>query len=162
MISEKMAKAINEQINKEIYSAYLYVGMAAYTGGLGLGGIANWFQSQAKEELGHAQKFMHYLSEQGSDLVLKAIAAPDQKFTSVAAAFDKTLEHEKEVTASIRDLVTLAKKEADYATEIFLQWFVTEQIEEEASVSDIIQKLAIGGKMGNSLLMLDKTLGLRK
>jgi len=162
MISEKMAKALNEQINKEIYSAYLYVGMAAYAASMALGGISNWFQLQAREELGHASKLMHYLNEQGKDLVLKAIAAPDQKFTSVAGLFDKTLEHEKEVTASIHSLVTLAKKEADYATEIFLQWFVTEQIEEEASVSDIIQKLAIGGKGGNAILVLDKALALRK
>lgn len=162
MISEKMVKAINEQINKEIYSAYLYVGMAAYATSLGLGGVAGWFQVQAKEELGHAAKFMHYLSEQEGTVALKAIAAPDQKFTSVASLFDKTLAHEKEVTASIHGLVALAKKETDYATEIFLQWFVTEQIEEESSVANIIQKLEIGGKGGNSLLMLDKALALRK
>jgi ferritin len=162
MISGKITKAINDQINKEIYSAYLYIGMAAYAASMALGGISNWFRAQAKEELGHAEKFMNYLSEQGGELVLKAIAAPDQKFTSVAGLFDKTLDHEKEVTASIHNLVTLAKKEADYATEIFLQWFVTEQIEEEASVSDIIQKLAIGGKGGNAILVLDKALALRK
>ncbi len=162
MISEKMNKAINEQITKELYSAYLYIGMAGYAASVGLGGVAGWFQVQAKEELGHATKFMHYLSEQGGTLSLKAIAAPDQKFSSVASLFDKTLEHEKEVTASIHALVALAKKEADYATEIFLQWFVTEQIEEESSVANIIQKLGIGGKGGNSLLMLDKALALRK
>lgn len=162
MISGKITKAINDQINKEIYSAYLYIGMAAYAASMALGGISNWFRAQAKEELGHAEKFMNYLSEQGGELVLKAIAAPDQKFTSVAGLFDKTLDHEKEVTASIHALVTLAKKEGDTATEIFLQWFVTEQIEEEASVADIIQKLAIGGKSGNSLLILDGILGQRK
>ncbi len=157
-----MTKAINEQINKEIYSAYLYVGMAAHAASAGLNGIGGWFQVQAKEELGHAAKFMHYLAEQGSPLVLKAIAAPDQKFNSIASLFVKTLEHEKAVTASIHALVALAKKEMDYATEIFLQWFVTEQVEEESSVADILQKLEIGGKAGNSILMLDKALALRK
>ncbi|HOW58443.1 MAG TPA: ferritin [Candidatus Omnitrophota bacterium] len=162
MISEKMVKAINEQINKEIYSAYLYAGMAIYAGSVGLNGVMNWFQLQAKEELGHAAKFMAYVNEQGSRVMLKAIDAPDQKFTSVASLFDKTLEHEKEVTASINSLVFLAKKEADYATDGLLQWFVKEQVEEEASVADIIQKLEIGGKAGNSLLILDGILAQRK
>jgi ferritin len=162
MISEKMVKAINEQINKEIYSAYLYVGMAAYAASVGLGGVAGWFQVQAKEELGHAMKFFGYVNEQGGNIVLKAIDAPDQKFTSVASLFDKTLEHEKVVTASIHGLVALAKKEVDYATDGLLQWFVKEQIEEEASVTDILQKLDIGGKTGSSLLILDGILAQRK
>ncbi len=162
MISEKMNKAINEQINKEIYSAYLYVGMAAHAASAGLSGVSNWFQAQAKEELGHAMKFFGYVNEQGGKIVLKAIDAPDQKFTSVAGLFSKTLEHEKEVTASIHALVVLAKKEVDYATEGLLQWFVKEQIEEEASVTDILQKLEIGGKTGNSILILDGILSQRK
>lgn len=162
MISDKMLKAINEQINKEIYSAYLYVGMAAYAASEGLGGVASWFQVQTKEELGHAVKFMKYVNEQGARVSLKAIEAPDQKFTSVASLFDKTLDHEKEVTASIHALMALAKKEADHATESFLQWFVSEQVEEEASVADIVQKLEIGGKDGKSLLILDGILGARK
>jgi len=162
MISEKMQKAISEQVNKEIYSAYLYTGMAIYAASLSLNGIAGWFQAQSKEELGHAVKFMKYVNEQGGRIVLKAIDAPDQKFTSVAQLFDKTLEHEKVVTASINSLVTLAKKEEDVATGIFLQWFITEQIEEEANVAEIIQKLEIGGKTGSSLLILDGILGQRK
>jgi ferritin len=162
MISEKMVKAINEQINKEIYSAYLYVGMAAHAASVGLGGVAGWFQVQAKEELGHAMKFFGYVNEQGGKIVLKAIDAPDQKFASVASLFEKTLEHEKVVTASIHSLVALAQKEVDYATEGLLQWFVKEQIEEESSVTDILQKLEIGGKTGSSLLILDGILGQRK
>lgn len=162
MLSEKMTKAINDQVNKEIYSAYLYVGMAAYAASMGLGGIANWFQVQTKEELSHAVKFMSYVNEQGGRVTLKAIEAPDQKFTSVASLFEKTLDHEKEVTASIHELMALAKKESDYATEDLLQWYVKEQVEEEASVSDILQKLGIGGKDGKSLLILDGILAARK
>jgi len=162
MISEKMNKAINEQINRELYSAYFYVGMAGYAASLSLNGVANWFKIQAGEEVAHATKFMNYITEQGGKIVLKAIDAPDQKFTSVASLFEKTLAHEKVVTASIQNLVTLAKKEEDAATEIFLQWFVTEQVEEEANPAEILQKLAIGGKTGSSLLILDGILAARK
>ncbi len=162
MISEKMNKAINQQINKEIYSAYLYVSMAAYAASVGLGGCAHWFQAQAGEEIGHATKFFNYINEQGGRVVLSEIAAPPKTFKSAAALFEETLEHEKEVTASIHALATLAKKENDYATEALLQWFITEQVEEEASVADILQKLEIGGKDGKSLLILDSRLAQRK
>ena len=162
MISEKMNKAINEQINKELYSAYLYVGMAAYAASLSLNGVANWFKVQTREEVEHATKFMNYITEQGGRVVLKAIDTPDQKFTSVAGLFEKTLAHEKVVTASINGLVALAKKEGDTATEIFLQWYVTEQVEEEANPTEILQKLEIGGKTGSSILILDGILGQRK
>jgi ferritin len=162
MISEKMNKAINEQVNKELYSAYLYAGMAAYAASLSLNGIANWFKIQTKEEIEHATKFMNYINEQGGKIVLKTIDAPDQKFTSVASLFEETLKHEKLVTASIHGLVALAKKDGDVATEIFLQWYVTEQVEEEANPAEILQKLTIGGKTGNSLLILDGILGQRK
>ncbi len=162
MISEKMNKAINEQITKELYSAYLYTGMAAYAASLGLSGVANWFKVQTREEVEHATKFMNYITEQGGKIVLKTIDAPDQKFTSVAGLFEKTLAHEKVVTASINSLVVLAKKEEDAATGIFLQWYVTEQVEEEANPTEILQKLAIGGKTGNSLLILDGILAGRK
>ncbi|MFH0984063.1 MAG: ferritin [Candidatus Omnitrophota bacterium] len=162
MISEKMNKAINEQINKELFSAYIYTGMAAYAASLSLNGIANWFQIQTKEEIEHAVKFMKYINEQGGTVTLKAIAAPDQKFTSVAGLFEETLKHEKIITSSIKGLVELAKKEGDAATEIFLQWYVTEQVEEEANPTEILQKLAIGGKTGSSLLILDGILGQRK
>ncbi|HNX68984.1 MAG TPA: ferritin [Candidatus Omnitrophota bacterium] len=162
MISEKMNKVISEQVNKELYSAYLYVGMAAYAASLSLNGIANWFKVQAGEEVSHATKFMNYVNEQGGKIALRAIDAPDQKFTSVAQLFEKTLAHEKEVTASINGLVSLAQKEGDNATEIFLQWFVTEQVEEEANPTEILQKLEIGGKSGSSILILDGILAGRK
>jgi ferritin len=136
--------------------------MAAYAASLSLNGIANWFKVQAGEEVAHATKFMNYITEQGGKIVLKAIDTPDQKFTSVASLFEKTLAHEKVVTASINNLVALAKKEEDAATEIFLQWFVTEQVEEEANPTEILQKLEIGGKTGSSLLILDGILGQRK
>lgn len=162
MISEKMNKAINEQITKELYSAYFYVGMAAYAASLSLNGVANWFKVQTREEIEHATKFMNYITEQGGHISLKTIDAPDQKFTSIPQLFSKTLEHEKIVTASIQGLVALAKKEGDTATEIFLQWFVTEQVEEEANPTEILQKLEIGGKTGSALLILDGILAQRK
>ena len=157
-----MNKAINEQITKELYSAYLYVGMAAYAASLSLNGVANWFKVQTREEIEHATKFMNYIIEQGGKIVLKAIDVPDQKFTSVAQLFEKTLAHEKVVTALINGLVVLAKKEEDAATGIFLQWYVTEQVEEEANPTEILQKLEIGGKTGSSLLILDGILAGRK
>ncbi|MFH1877679.1 MAG: ferritin [Candidatus Omnitrophota bacterium] len=161
MISKKMLESINEQINKELYSAYFYAGMASYAFSGGLKGMANWFTVQTQEELSHARKFYNYVNDQGERVRLKAIDEPPQDFTSPLDLFEKTLEHEKKVTASINNLVTLAKKENDHATEIFLQWFVSEQVEEESSAAEVMQQLKLVGKEGNGLFMIDKELGLR-
>ncbi len=146
MISEKMVKSLNHQVNREIYSAYFYLGMAAYAGAAGMKGVANWFTAQVKEELSHAQKIYDYVSQQGVRVALDAIEEPPQDFLSIIDLFEKTLEHEKKVTAMINDLVVLAVEEKDGETEKFLQWFVKEQIEEEATPAGILKKFENKGE----------------
>lgn len=162
MISKKMSGLLNEQLNFEFHSAYIYLGMAAYAASLGLNGFSGWFKFQVKEELEHAGKFYDYIQQQGGDVVLDAVPAPKEKYTSAAGLFEASLAHEKKVTQRIVELMAAAKKEADYSTESFLLFFLNEQVEEEAQLVDILQKLAIGGKTGNSLLILDGILGQRK
>ncbi|BAI80305.1 ferritin [Deferribacter desulfuricans SSM1] len=161
MISKKMAEALNEQLNKELFSAYLYLSMSAYSEHIGLKGFANWFYVQYQEEMTHAMKFYKYILDQGEQVKLKAIEQPDQEFESPLDMFEKTLEHEKFITKSINDLVDLAIQEKDYATHTFLQWFVTEQVEEEASVNEILDQLKLVQNSGNGLFMVDKELGSR-
>ena len=141
MISDKMVKSLNHQINREIYSAYFYMGMAAYAASVDMNGTANWFTAQVKEELVHAQKMYDYVNRQGARVALEAIEEPPQDFSSVTDLFAKTLTHEKNVSAMINDLVTLAASEKDAETEEFLQWFVKEQVEEEATPAGILDKL---------------------
>ena len=162
MITKKMTGLLNEQLNFEFHSAYLYLGMANYAASLGLNGFAGWFKFQATEEMQHAVKFNSYIQQQGGDVVLGAVEAPAQKYTGAAELFTESLKHERLVTKRIKDLAGAARKEDDYSTEAFLNWFLTEQVEEEAQLQDILQKLEIGGKTGNSLLILDGILGQRK
>lgn len=161
MLSAKMVKSINHQINREHYSAYLYLSMAAYAAAEGLNGFANWFTVQMKEEMFHAEKMFNYVNQQGGRVLLEAIEQPPADFSSIFDLFEKTLEHEKRVTAMIKNLVKLAREEDDYATESFLQWYVTEQVEEEANPAELIQKLKYIGKDGRGLLMIDKDLAAR-
>lgn len=161
MISKKMVKAVNEQINKEIYSAYLYLSMSSYSDHLGLKGFANWFMVQYQEEMEHAMRMYHYIQDQGEQVKLMAIDQPETQFASPLAMFQKTLQHEKYVTKRIHALVDLALKEKDHATQIFLQWFVTEQVEEEANANDILATLKLVGKQANGLFLLDKDLAAR-
>lgn len=161
MLSATMEAALNGQLNKEIYSAYLYMSMSAYSSSIGLKGFANWFMVQYQEEMSHAMKFYDYISDQGGRVKLAAIDQPPTEFTSLLAMFEKTLTHEQFVTRSINELVDLAIAEKDHATNIFLQWYVTEQIEEEGNDNDIIAKLKLVGEDGNGLLMLDKELAMR-
>jgi ferritin len=162
MIGKKMTKALTEQINKEMYSSYLYMAMSSHSDHIGLKGFAHWFMAQYQEEMGHAKKMYEYLQHQREHVELMALAKPLTVFTSPLDMFEKTLEHEKSVTKSIHALVDLAVKENDHATHIFLQWFVTEQIEEEASATDIISKLKLVGEKGNGLFMIDKMLATRE
>jgi ferritin len=161
VLNEKMEEALNEQINREIYSAYLYLSMSAYSTNKGLKGIANWFMVQYQEEMTHAMKIYDYINNQGGQVKLMTIEQPPTEFGSPLEMFEKTLKHEKFVTKCINDLVNLAIKKNDHATKIFLQWFVTEQIEEEANDKDIIAKLKLSGKEGNGLFMIDKELATR-
>jgi ferritin len=160
MLSPKLVKAINHQINRELYSGYLYLGMSSAATSLGLMGIANWFFVQMQEEMIHARMMYEYVNRQGGRPLLEAIEEPPQKYADPKAMFKKTLEHEREVTKLINNLVSLARTENDHATEIFYQWFVTEQIEEEANPLDILRKLELVGD-GNGLFLLDKELGMR-
>ena len=161
MLSKKLLDALNEQINKEMYSAYLYMSMSAHCTNIGLPGFANWFMVQYKEEMEHAMKIFDYINDQSGRVKLKTIEEPQSTFKDAMDMFQKTLEHEQFITKSINELVDLAFKERDHATQIFLQWFVTEQIEEEGNDNDIIAKLKLAGDKGNGLFMIDKELGAR-
>jgi len=161
MLSKKMEEALNEQINKEMYSAYLYMSMSAHSTNAGLPGFANWFMVQYKEEMEHAMKIYDYVNNQGGRVKFKTIEEPLSTFKDAMDMFQKTLKHEQFITKSINELVDLAFKERDHATQIFLQWFVTEQIEEEGNDNDIIAKLKLAGDEGNGLFMIDKELGAR-
>lgn len=161
MLSNNMLNALNKQINKEIYSAYLYMSMSAYSQYTGLKGFANWFMVQYNEEMEHAMKIYTYVNDQGEQVKLMAIDEPPVEFESPMDMFEKTLDHEKFITKSINELIDLAIEEKDHATEIFLQWFVTEQIEEEGNDNDIINQLKLIGDNGNGLIMLDRELGGR-
>ena len=156
-----MSNALNKQINKEIYSAYLYMSMSAYSQYIGLKGFANWFMVQYNEEMEHAMKIYTYVNDHGEQVKLMAIDEPLVGFESPMDMFEKTLDHEKFITKSINELVDLAIAEKDHATGIFLQWFVTEQIEEEGNDNDIINQLKLIGDNGNGLIMLDKEIGSR-
>lgn len=155
MISEKMVKSLTRQMNRELYSAYLYLGMAAYAASIGLKGFENWFFIQIKEEQAHARKFYDYINKQGGKVILEDIETPPQKFSSGLDLFEKTLAHEKKVTQLIHDLVKLTQGEGDSETEEFLQWFVKEQAEEEEAPSKIIQDI-------KSFIGKDEKTGLSK
>lgn len=161
MISEKMTQSLNRQINREIFSGYLYLGMSARMTNLGLMGFANWFAVQMREEFFHAQKIYDYVNQSGQMVILDTIEAPEQDFPTPKLAFEKTLSHEQAVTQMISDLMTLAKEENDYATESFLRWFVDEQVEEEANATDMLQKIELAGDNSGSLFMLDAELAKR-
>lgn len=161
MLSKKIDEGLNNQLNKEIYSAYLYLSMAAYAADAGLNGFSNWMYVQVKEEMTHAERFYKYISDQSGKVLLQAVAKPPHNFISALDLFKKTLEHEKGVTGRINSLVTLARKENDHATDAFLQWFVTEQVEEESTAHEIVQRIKLIGKDGNGLLLIDSQLATR-
>jgi len=149
-----MATALNEQIKWEMYSANLYLAMSAYLQDAGLTGFSHWMRIQYQEETAHALKFYDFLLSRGGQVTMLSIDAPDE-------IFEETLSHEQEVTRRINELVHLAKEERDFATDIFLQWFVTEQVEEEESVKDIISKLRMIKGEGQGMLVLDKDMSAR-
>ena len=158
----KMIEALNKQINSEIYSAYLYLSMAAYFDSLGLKGFSNWLRVQWQEELTHAMRIYDYVVERGGRVKLYAIQEPPHEWESPLAAFEHVYQHEVNVTKMIHELVELAISEKDYATYNFLQWFVAEQVEEEANASEIVDKLKLIGNDGRGLLMLDRELAARR
>jgi len=161
MISKKMSKALNNQVNKEIFSSYLYLAMSANAIAMGYKGAGNWFRVQFQEELEHALKFYNYLISQGEVIELGAIDKPAVGYKTLLNMFEDTLKHEKLVTKSLNTLMDLAVSEKDYATQTMLQWFITEQIEEEANDTDIIAMIKMAGTSTGTLFMVDKQLGKR-
>ncbi|HAO20503.1 MAG TPA: ferritin [Desulfobacteraceae bacterium] len=161
MLSEKMVQSLNEQINREMYSAYLYMSMSSYSSFIGLKGFANWFMVQYHEEMLHAMKIYEYIQRQGGQPILKALSAPPEAFKSMLDMFEQTLTHEQFITRSINDLTELAIAEKDHATQIFLQWYITEQIEEENNDNDIIAQLKLIKNNTQGLMMLDRELSAR-
>jgi len=161
MISSTMEKALNEQVNAELFSAYLYLAMVAYFKDKNLDGFATWMTAQNQEETFHAMKFFNYVSERGGRVVLSAIEKPQFEWDSPLAAMEAALAHEKYITGRIYDLVNLAQDEKDHATASFLRWFVDEQVEEEDNVNAVVQKLRLIGKDAGGLFMIDRDLGSR-
>jgi ferritin len=161
MLSKELEKEINVQINKELYSAYFYLAMAAWCDDENLEGFSNFFKAQAEEEVAHAMKFYGYMNERGNRVVLDAIDKPKSDFKDLEEIFALGLEHEKYVTGRIYELVNLAIKEKDHASKTFLDWYVSEQVEEEASFDGILKKIRLIGKTGHGLLMLDSQVGQR-
>ena len=161
MLSKKMEKALNDQINAEIFSTYLYLAMAAWFHSRKLQGFARWMEMQAREEWEHSMKFFHYVDERGGRVILSAIEAPPSEWESPLEAFKAAYEHEKYITGRIHDLVALAREEKDYATENFLQWFVTEQVEEESSTARVVDQIEMVADSRQGLFLLDRELGAR-
>jgi ferritin len=161
MLSKTMEKALNDQVQWELYSAYLYVSMATYFEAKGLMGFANWLHVQDQEEKFHAQKFYDFIVSRSGRVILQAIQAPPHDWPSPLAVFEEALAHEQGVTARIYKLMDLALEEKDHGTASMLKWFVDEQVEEEANVSDVIAKLRLVEQTPGGAFMLDKDLATR-
>lgn len=162
MIKPTMEKSLNDHINSELYSSYLYLSMSSYFQSINLPGFAHWMLVQYKEETTHAMKFFNYLNDRGGRIILEAIARPETGWESPVAALETSLEHEKTTTERINSLVDSALAERDHATVNFLQWFVSEQVEEEATFVDVIEQLRRIGDSKSALYFLDKELGQRQ
>lgn len=161
MLKKTVEKAINDQLNLELASAHAYMAMAADFSAKSLNGMSSWMWIQAQEEIGHMKKFLDYLDARGAKAVFGAMKAPKATWKTPLAAFQDALKHEQKVTISIHKIVDLATREKDHATSQFLQWFVAEQVEEEASAGEIVQKLEMIGDSPSGLLYMDKALGKR-
>ncbi|MBN1327389.1 MAG: ferritin [Candidatus Cloacimonetes bacterium] len=161
MISGKLQEAFNEQINKELFSEYLYLSMAAYLDSIGLAGFAGFFKVQVQEERFHAMKFYEYLNERGGRVLLKKIEQPQVDFKSPLEIFELSYKHEQFITQSINELMDIAIAEKDHAARSFLNWYVDEQVEEESTMDNIINQLKLIDGKGQGLLMLDRELGAR-
>jgi ferritin len=161
MITPSMQKALNTQINAEQYSAQLYLAMSAHCAGMSFRGFANWLLVQASEETAHAMKLFQFVLDRAGKLELQPIAAPPRDFGGVIQLFEQVLDHERGVSLKIQKLFETARSEKDYASEITLQWYVTEQVEEEANVSAIVDRLRAVGDKGGGIWYLDKEMGKR-
>lgn len=156
MINPKIQEEFNKQINAELYSAYLYLSMSAYLSSTNLSGFANWMKIQYQEETAHAMFFYDYVIERGGEVVLNTIEKPKTKWKNILEVIEETYNHEQHITSLINNLMTVAHEEKDYASISFLQWFVDEQVEEEANVDQIRQQLILTEGKGSGLFMLDR------
>ena len=161
MIKENIEKALNQQLNQELYAFYVYLSMSAYFESMNLNGFANWMRFQAEEEKNHGLKFYDYILQANGRIDLKQIDAPKKSWKSVQEVFEDTYNHEKKVTESIYDIVDLSISERDHATHNFLQWFVREQVEEEATALKILEKIKLIGDNQGALFILDREMGSR-
>jgi len=161
VLSKKMEKALNAHMNEELYSFYVYLAMSAYLDAAYFKGMAAWMQVQAKEEMAHAMKFYHYIQERNAEVTLLAVAQPPKAWATALAVFENAYAHEQHITGRINALYELAVKEGDHATANFLQWFIKEQVEEEASVDPIVHRLKLAGDNVAALYVLDRELGMR-
>lgn len=161
MLSNKMQEALNDQINAEYFSSYLYLSMAAHCEAINLQGFAHWMRVQSQEEMGHAMKFFDFVLDRGGRVALKQVQGPPTSWQSPVAVFEATLEHERLITSRIGKLVDLALAESDHATNAFLQWFVNEQVEEEKTADSILQKLRLMQDAPGGLFLLDQELAQR-
>lgn len=161
MIKDRLEKAINDQINAELYSAYLYASMEQYFYSINLKGFANWMHVQTQEEMAHAIRFANYVNGRGGRVLLKAIDAPPSQWDNPLQVFEEIYKHEQKVTSLINGLVDLAMEEKDHAMYNMLQWFVAEQVEEESSADDIVQQLKLIHEDKSALFMIDRELAAR-
>ncbi len=161
MLSREMYKALNDQVTHELYASHLYLAMSAYFESQNLTGFARWMRVQSDEEHEHAMKFFDYIADRGSSAELQAVAQPPSEFQSPLDVFQQSLAHEQKVTTLIHKIYELALKENDYATQTMLHWFITEQVEEEKTASQIIEQLKLTGGQSTGLLLLDRELGAR-
>jgi ferritin len=161
MLSKKIEDAINQQINREMYSAYLYMSMSAFAQSKGMKGIATWFMVQYHEEMVHAMKFYEYINDKGGTVKLGMIEQPQGEFKSMLDMMEKTLAHEQFVTKSINDIMDLAIAEKDHATKVLLDWYIKEQVEEEKNATENVQMFKMAGDNPTAMFMLDKELGVR-
>ncbi len=161
MLTENVQKALNDQFNAELYSSYLYLSMHAYFKSINLDGFANWMYQQAKEELLHAMKFYNFINQRGGRAKTAAVAEPPSEWDSPLAVFEETYSHEQKVTGLIDDLVEIANEAHDHATQIFLQWFVTEQVEEEESASGVLEQLKLMQGHAGGIFMINRELEKR-
>ncbi|MCP4603036.1 MAG: ferritin [Proteobacteria bacterium] len=161
MLNKKVEETINSQINAEIYSSYLYYSMAAYFETLSLKGFSHWMRVQALEELTHVQKFATFVGDRGGRVTMQPVDGPPTEWESPLALFEAVYEHEVKVTGLINKMMDLALAESDHATVNFLQWFVSEQVEEEASVGEVVQKLKLVDKTEGGLFLLDQEMDKR-
>lgn len=160
-MNDKIREAFNKQINEELFSSYLYLAMSAYFESINLPGFAQWMRCQSQEELVHAMKFYNFINERGGTVVLTAIDGPPASWESPQNVFEEAYKHEQKITGMINDLVDLAIREKDHASNNFLQWFVAEQVEEEDSADKVVQSLKLAGNQGGGLFMIDRELGTR-